>query len=197
MSTKKFNAENLYAIADTHFGHEGILQHREREGFFFKNTDEMDEYLINQWNHKISNKDTVLFLGDFALCNKSKTEHILSQLNGKIWFIWGNHDHKKDIIEKYSQGCYDILHIKVIEKGFDPQFIMLCHYPMQAWNQMIYGAWHLHGHSHGNLTDRLPRSLDVGWDNFPSGPLSYKAIKNILRLDREIENVDHHKPITV
>jgi hypothetical protein len=31
------------------------------------------------------------------------------------------------------------------------QPIVLCHYAMRVWNRSHHGAWHLYGHSRGNL----------------------------------------------
>ncbi len=33
------------------------------------------------------------------------------------------------------------------------QPIVICHYAMRVWNRSHHGAWHLYGHSHGNLPD--------------------------------------------
>jgi calcineurin-like phosphoesterase family protein len=41
--------------------------------------------------------------------------------------------------------------------------LVLCHYPLRAWNGQYRGSLQLHGHSHGRLKP-LPRQFDVGVD---------------------------------
>ena len=46
----------IYFIADTHFNHENIIKYCNR---LFKNTYEMNEYIIQKWNSVIKKDDTV------------------------------------------------------------------------------------------------------------------------------------------
>jgi calcineurin-like phosphoesterase family protein len=64
------------------------------------------------------------------------------------------------------------------------QDIVLCHYPLEAWDGDTRGNWMLHGHLHGSnhhnkVRDLLPR-IDVGVDCFDYQPVSYNYIKSIL-----------------
>ena len=60
----------------------------------------MNETIIRRHNERVKPEDTVFFLGDFCFKSKSgrgegegyKAEHYLSQLNGKMIMIRGNHD---------------------------------------------------------------------------------------------------------
>ena len=58
----------------------------------FANVKEMDEYIVDKWNKKVSDNDTVWVLGDIV-----SPEHfdkdLLNRLNGKIHLILGNHDY--------------------------------------------------------------------------------------------------------
>lgn len=49
---------NFY-IGDPHFGHEAIIRLCNRP---FADVDEMDETLINNWNSRVTNGDTVFIL---------------------------------------------------------------------------------------------------------------------------------------
>jgi len=75
--------------ADTHFGHPNIIKYCKRP---FGNIEIMNKTLIQNWNARINKHDLVIFLGDFALKDISKIDEYLSQLNGHITFIKGNHD---------------------------------------------------------------------------------------------------------
>ena len=51
----------IYFIADTHFNHANIIKYCNRP---FKNTDEMNKYIIRKWNSVVKETDTVYHLGD-------------------------------------------------------------------------------------------------------------------------------------
>ena len=68
-----------YFIADTHFGHENILQLCQRP---FESIDAMNEALIAAWNSRVTGNDTVFILGDlFYRC--ADPEPILQRLKGR------------------------------------------------------------------------------------------------------------------
>ena len=46
--------KKVFFIADTHFGHKEIINFENRP---FKNTEEMNEILIQNWNKTVSEKD--------------------------------------------------------------------------------------------------------------------------------------------
>jgi calcineurin-like phosphoesterase family protein len=85
-----------FFTADHHFGHVNILKYEDalrRNGFGrrFQTVEEMDEFLIDQWNATVSPGDTVYHLGDLAFKLRA-IEEILPYLNGSIILIVGNHD---------------------------------------------------------------------------------------------------------
>ena len=51
----------VYFIADTHFDDENILRYENRP---FETVDKMNQAIIDNWNTRITKKDTVYFLGD-------------------------------------------------------------------------------------------------------------------------------------
>lgn len=77
-------------IADCHFYHNRICHEMDKRGF--PGFEEMNEYMIKQWNAKVTSKDDVYILGDFSISKPDATIKILNQLNGKLHFIAGNHD---------------------------------------------------------------------------------------------------------
>lgn len=93
-----------YFIADTHFQHDNIIGYCDRP---FANANEMDEYMIEQWNSVVKPGDTVYHVGDFCFAKESdypelsgKERHVktmakfVARLNGNIVLIRGNHDPK-------------------------------------------------------------------------------------------------------
>ena len=51
----------IFYISDLHFGHDNIIKYDNRP---FKNTKEMEEKIIENWNNTVDNDDTVYILGD-------------------------------------------------------------------------------------------------------------------------------------
>lgn len=80
-----------YYTGDLHFGHNTVLKFDNRP---FKDIDEMDRVLIDNWNSRITKNDQVYILGDLALHNEKPYSWYLSQLKGQKHLIVGNHDRK-------------------------------------------------------------------------------------------------------
>lgn len=140
----------IYYISDLHFYHSNIIKMCNRP---FHDVDVMNQILIDNWNTTVTNSDTVYFLGDFSFkCNQNQADKILEQLNGKKYFIKGNHD-KETWLNRVKEK-------HLIEDWFDYKDIddsgrrvILCHYPIHSWNGLYRGGYHLYGHVHNNTVD--------------------------------------------
>ena len=51
----------IFYIADMHFGHENVLRFDDRP---FSEIGQMDETLVQNWNARVTDDDTVYVLGD-------------------------------------------------------------------------------------------------------------------------------------
>ena len=183
----------IWFTSDTHFLHKNIIELSDRP---FRYVVEMTAQLISNWNAVVKPGDVVYHLGDFALTRnaveKSLAEHIIKQLHGQKWLIRGNHD--SDRIASFS-GWYSVQHmheIKVDLGGEHSQRIVMCHYPLRTWNQSHRGAWMLHGHCHGNLTDIGGKTMDVGVDCHDYRPISLSEVAAYMD-KRSITACDHHQ----
>lgn len=79
-------------ISDLHFGHANILKFDNRP---FRNTEEMETALIENWNSTVSAGDTTYILGDFCWGKEPDWKRIVPLLNGNKVLIRGNHDLKE------------------------------------------------------------------------------------------------------
>lgn len=132
-----------YYISDTHFGHSNIIRFTHRP---FKDTDEMDSTMIDNWNSTVTNDDTVYFVGDFSLTTPQRTQEILYSLNGNIVLIKGNHE-KSALKRKYCRDRFESIH-HYLEIEDDNKLVCLFHYPIESWRNKSRGAIHIHGHIH-------------------------------------------------
>ena len=202
----KFETQNLFFISDFHVGHANVIRF---DGRPFKDTDEMNETLIKNWNSVVTEDDTVFYLGDLSMrCHPSTVKWFVEQLNGKIHFFMGNHDRIREIrnLNRFEKiwGDDDVMGAGMISvkdsdvnRGY--QDIILSHYPILSWNKGHHGAWHLHGHCHQSMTKNPDmnwfykrRVIDAGCNGLDYTPISYSKLKSVM-MSKTISAVDHHE----
>jgi calcineurin-like phosphoesterase family protein len=181
----------IFFTADPHFGHvnsagTGIIDYAGRtlNGEPFTCIAQHDRFLIDNWNRAVRDqKDEVYLLGDLGLTTRERLLEIRRQLNGRIYFLKGNHDSEiKGDLGRSFMWVKDYYELKIKDPEMnETQRIVLCHYPFESWNAKVHGSWHLHGHCHGMLpsADNLAR-LDVGVDVHDFAPVSYERVKAIM-----------------
>ena len=195
MSEKKykFDPEHTFFTSDTHFGHANIIRFCNRP---FKNVEEMDEALIENWNQVVSEDDTVFHLGDFAFGGSSVWNSIIPRLNGHINLIIGNHD-RKNLRQGYM-SYFDIV-VPQLQIEIEDNSIYLNHYPFLCYGGSYRGVWQLFGHVHSGpqadgldisrLRVLLPTQYDVGVDNNNFTPISYREVKEKIESQKN-ESLD-------
>ena len=111
----------------------------------------MHTYMLQRWNEKVTNADTVYILGDVALRGrKDALIGLVAQLKGKKVLIKGNHDDLSDY--RYKQLFHEILDYKELTEnvGGRAYKLVLCHYPILMWNGQHRGTILLYGHTHNS-----------------------------------------------
>lgn len=192
---KKMKEQKTFFTGCTHYGHAKIIQYCERP---FKSIQEHDSALIKRFNSVVSPNDQSYILGDFAF--KSKTNihdivEIFNSLNGKIFYIFGNHDKSLrkewNYITRKTRGKVIFLG-DYAEIDVGKQKIILCHYAFKVWNKRHFGSWNLYSHSHGTLPDD-PHNLgiDVGVDCHNYYPIEFNQVKEIMAA-KTYKPVDGH-----
>ena len=147
-----------YYIADTHFFHGALNAKMDMRGF--AGEEEMNEYMIEKWNGKVRKKDEVVILGDFSFGGVEETTALLQRLQGKLFFILGNHDH---VITNKRMDVSRFGWIKhYAELSDNGRKVVLCHYPIMCYNGQYRlersGApktYMLYGHVHDTMDQRL------------------------------------------
>lgn len=143
-----------YYIADQHFFHRRMNTSMDCRGF--SSVEEMNEFMIKQWNRKVRYGDEVVILGDLSLCKGKETNEILRQLKGRKFLVTGNHD--KFVNDKEFDSSL-LEWIKPYEEMNDNgRKVVLCHYFIPTYNGQYRRdkngnpkTWMLFGHVHNTL----------------------------------------------
>lgn len=148
----------------------------------------MEEILVQNWNSIVKRGDLVYHLGDFAFTeNEQEIKILLGRLNGSKHLIVGNHDRNAVIDSKCWVTARAYKRIK-----WSKTTIVLFHYPIKSWHGMQKGAYHLHGHCHGNIA-QTGKSLDVGVDCWDYRPINFDEVSSILNT-RSVDTFDKSIP---
>ena len=170
---------NVWFTSDFHFGHFNIIRYCNRP---FANPREMDDVIAERVNTCVKPNDILYFLGDFCMGREEQVIAYRKRLACKtIHFIEGNHDKttRKQQQLFASWGLLSEVHVA-------QQRIVLCHYAMRVWPHHAQGAWHLYGHSHGNLPDEpFAQSLDIGVDTHDFRPWHFDELHAVMMGKRE------------
>ena len=97
----------VFFTSDLHFGHKNLCQ-----GLRGMTSEESDKLIIDNWNKVVTKRDLVYVLGDITMENQNDIPKYISQLNGRIVLVGGNHDTKQccDVYRKLGitvMGCLE------------------------------------------------------------------------------------------
>ncbi len=167
---QKFN--NVWFTSDMHFTDDRLnLFGRD---LLFKNSDEVDDYIINKWNEKIRENDLTIVVGDVALSKKGLEK--MKLLNGTKWLVKGNYDEKEEtakfdisdeLLKKYFQAVVSELYLKI-----GNEIVYINHYPTNAKKEYFNIVGHIHG-----LFKVQRNMINVGVDAWHFCPVSKKMIE--------------------
>ena len=163
-----------YMIADMHFGDAQIIKYENRP---FKNIEEMDQSIIDNWNHTVGLDDTVFILGDISNYDIDKTSRIINELNGHKYLIMGNHDRHLTPNDYRNMGFEEASAYPILYKGF----YILSHEPIYLNENMPYA--NLYGHVHGNKTYQsvTRQSMCLCVERIDYTPISFEEIVAKMR----------------
>lgn len=138
-----------YYISDLHFDHTNVIKFDNRP---FKDVEEMNNTIINNWNNIVKGGDIVYVLGDVLFGDENRFNEIVNKLNGQIVLVKGNHDrlqfnklNKRKVIK-----IGDYLEIKDTAFG-EPYKVYMSHYFMPLFSKhRNENCVHLYGHVHNS-----------------------------------------------
>ena len=135
----------VFFTSDLHFGHKNLCL-----GLRRMSAEESDQLIINNWNKVVTKRDTVYVLGDITMENKNKIQEYISQLNGRIIIVGGNHD-TRECCEVYKQLGITVMGV-LNYKGFICTHIPIHPYELEQENrQLLRGNIHGHVHKSGKI----------------------------------------------
>ena len=144
-------------ISDCHFYHDNLCRNLDHRGF--TDFEEMNAFMIRQWNDKVTPKDDVYILGDFAFGKGEAAEKIIRQLRGKLHLIIGNHDRFLNDRQFDRSLFRSIEHYSEIKDS--GRTVILSHYPVFCYKGQYRKngngeplTYMLYGHVH-NTHDEL------------------------------------------
>ena len=167
-----------YFVSDLHFGHSATLYCFCRP---FLSVEDMDAYLVQQWNKRVAEEDTVYICGDISFYDITKTKALIRRLKGKKILIFGNHD-----AELQADPELPALFTEwgmMLERVIDGRHICLTHYPMLDWPGDREGGWLIYGHIHnreyGDTYDYISKqgfALNCGVDINRFMPVTFEEL---------------------
>lgn len=167
----------IFYSSDGHFKHRNIIKYCSRP---FKDTDEMDGIMIENWNKVVRPNDIVRYLGDFSLAGPETVMKYRYRMNG-IWelFLQGNHDRSSLLAEQSNLAATIIRGKRTAWTGLfhDKQKVILTHYPpvkIRDNNIYLFG----HTHQHIPISDNNQKNIiNIGVDAWNYSPVSWEEIK--------------------
>jgi calcineurin-like phosphoesterase family protein len=167
----------IYFTADLHFAHKNVINLCNRT---FETVEDMDMALIRNWNGTVRPNDEIYILGDFTMKPAEVAHARLSLLNGRKYFIRGNHDR---FLNNYEEYAGDFIWVKDYYMfKYDGRKLVLFHYPIMEWDGFFRGAIHLYGHIHNSkvsavyVKNIIGPAFNVGVDVNDYKPVSIDKI---------------------
>lgn len=183
---------DIWLISDTHFDHEQMMYFRDWNGNLtrpgFASVEEMNEYMIDNWNSVVKPGDHVWHLGDVVFGDSKVRwmEENFRRLNGEKHLVVGNHDN-------ISMICaYQWFRSVNYWKHFREHNILCSHVPLHqsalrrpinadgktsAEDLIWEDALNVHGHIHSNPS--------------PEGPYKNVCVEQINYTPVNIEELKH------
>lgn len=191
-----------YFTADTHFFHKQLLGQNDFAPRPFESVAAMNRAIIRAWNERVLPHDVVYHLGDIAMCpgnypSQAEILGVLSQLNGHLVFIKGNHDSralfkylaKHDPLAGKQHPKFQFHDVGALIKMNHFHFFMT-HYPLLLG--ITSQTMNLHGHIHHSSVP-IAENINVGIDAPERELLAHKLPFGTPLAEAELFEIYHKK----
>lgn len=173
------NNENFFITSDTFFGRDNIIKIANRP---FQDVEQMNLDMITKWNSKISKKDKVVHLGNFAWDPVSALD-ALTKLNYKTLIILPSS--KDDAIHEVKEQFKNVTVIdkQIYEEVWKDKKFIFSHYPLEEWNEKENGSIHFHGYSLKKIKNNFKKQLRVNvcCDVWNLAPIDIELILDFIK----------------
>lgn len=156
---------SVFFTSDLHFGHNNLCN-----GIRGMTVDESDNLIITNWNNVVHKKDIVYILGDVTMEQHKYIPKYMSQLEGEIRVVVGNHDTIRVCKELNRLG---IVTIGTLEyKGFICTHIPIIESELKFYKGNLHGHWHIGCNS---FSDN-PKYFNVNCEFHNYTPINFEEI---------------------
>ena len=174
----------IYFSSDLHFGHNRGFLYEPRG---FSSIEEHDETIVENWNKVVKPEDTVYLLGDIMLNDNKNGIEKLNQLQGKIYYIRGNHctDNRCELYKNTNMIPLsgDFHTSWAAFQKINGYNIYISHYPtivgsLEDMSYLRERMLNFHGHTHSKnkFYQDIPFMYNVALDAHNNTPVSFDEI---------------------
>ena len=164
--------ETTWIWSDLHLGDRSMLLAWDRP---FRNVDEMNRHLLQNWSRRVGTGDTIICLGDVAHPDAWRDRRLvldLANCPGKRLLVLGNHDTEHHALRNAGFD-FDTM-CRSAPCATDPP-LALSHVPLRT---VPPTAVNVHGHLHGAEAP-TPRHINVSVEHTDYAPVGLKWILEI------------------
>ena len=172
----------IYFTSDLHFGHANIIRLCNRP---FGSVEDMDEALIEGWNRRVRQEDTVYLVGDIVWDHRKVPDYMNRLAGKKILISSGNHDAswvRREACKPYFEDMVPYLETRLCGHP-----VTLCHYPLLEWKDSRedtpkHVGYLIHGHIHNRVSEEYrqlylqPHALNAGVDVNGFLPVTFEEL---------------------
>ena len=180
----------IWFTSDFHFAHQRDFIWKPRG---FTSWEDAAYRIIDNYNTKIQDSDTVFILGDIMLNDNDFGINCMKQLKGHKYLAYGNHDSNDRLSMFRREQIFEN-----IDFGYrltEGKYTFWCsHYPMKMGNHKEkHPVWNLCGHTHTNnkFADVIDCCYHTELDAHNNFPIS------IEQIIRDIESFKINKEVSL
>lgn len=173
-------------IGDLHFHGHSIMHSSPRR---FTSVEQMNSFMIQEWNSVTDDEDTVIVNGDFIdfdNCTKEEGYAIIDQLKGRIILILGNHDRPYAGWYRGYGSRLTVIDYPILKD----EFWIISHEPKFVSIASPYANVFAHVHLNPMYKDVSPRSFCTSAERIGYKPILWSFVKESVMCCGRKENID-------